>query len=380
MTKQSAYQILEISPPASAREIKKAYLALVEVWHPDRLADRPELRHQATEKLKDLNLAYEKLCPRTSSQNRPQAHAAPAGCKESRGSEAMVRCVECLSLNRVSSFGPGLVCGCCGAGLSLKGKHSGYRPDGRIPCGDDACLGVIGPNGKCTLCGLSLKKSSQLFGQPVKPRPHLVPAKMGAAIVMALLLVLGLVSTTSLMLSADAHGSAASRALGADEAGMSPFAPLARPATALEIDRLLQAVFARADGLSRSRLKPYQVRLRTLGYYKARIDGKFGPKTHNGLRDFMLDFDLPKSKLTPQGLLRSLEVQVLVQDVHHEWTAMRQNGRLDLWLSKLEPRERLRARQIIASDDPQRIVALVKNLKRENRLASVSLQKKMMYN
>ena len=300
--------------------------------------------------------------------------------KKPKGSKTMVRCVECLSLNRVPSFGPGLACGCCGAELSLKGKHSDYRPDGRIPCGNDACLGVIGPNGLCTLCGLSLKKSSRLFGQPMKEPLRLVPAKMGAAIIMALSLVLGLVSTTSLMHNANAQNPGSYRAAQANGPGMRVPGPVENPATALEIDSFLQRVFIRAEGLSKSRLKPYQVRLRALGYYKGRIDGKFGPKTHKGLRDFMRDFKLPKSKLTAEGLLRSLEVQVLVQDVHHEWTALRQNGRLDLWLSKLEPRERLRARHIIASDEPERIVALVKNLKRENRLASVSFNKKILYN
>ena len=58
-----AYAVLELEPSATAAEIKNAYLDLVKVWHPDRyLRESPRLRRRAEEKLKQINLAYERLC------------------------------------------------------------------------------------------------------------------------------------------------------------------------------------------------------------------------------------------------------------------------------------------------------------------------------
>ena len=43
-------------------EIKKAYQALIQQYHPDRVADMgPELRDVAEERTKEINAAYEEL-------------------------------------------------------------------------------------------------------------------------------------------------------------------------------------------------------------------------------------------------------------------------------------------------------------------------------
>ncbi len=58
-----AYTVLDLEPSATAEQIKAAYLDLVKVWHPDRyLKESPRLRGKAEEKLKQINLAYERLC------------------------------------------------------------------------------------------------------------------------------------------------------------------------------------------------------------------------------------------------------------------------------------------------------------------------------
>jgi hypothetical protein len=58
---ESCYKILDLAPGASEEEIKKAYRILVKVWHPDRFSQDPKLQKKAQEKLKEINLAYEKL-------------------------------------------------------------------------------------------------------------------------------------------------------------------------------------------------------------------------------------------------------------------------------------------------------------------------------
>ncbi len=55
------YRTLEVKPGAPRETIKQAYRELVKIWHPDRFPDEPKLQHRASEKLKQINLAYEFL-------------------------------------------------------------------------------------------------------------------------------------------------------------------------------------------------------------------------------------------------------------------------------------------------------------------------------
>jgi uncharacterized RDD family membrane protein YckC len=55
------YQRLGLKPGASEEEIKEAYRDLVNVWHPDRFSGNPRLREKANDKIKEINIAYEKL-------------------------------------------------------------------------------------------------------------------------------------------------------------------------------------------------------------------------------------------------------------------------------------------------------------------------------
>jgi curved DNA-binding protein CbpA len=57
------YAILEISPEASAEEIKKQYHFLAQAWHPDKFSS-PEHKKRAEDRLKEINAAYEVLSER----------------------------------------------------------------------------------------------------------------------------------------------------------------------------------------------------------------------------------------------------------------------------------------------------------------------------
>ena len=53
------YQVLGVSPNATDEEIKKAYRQLVKKYHPDRYAGDPRAQEAASEKLKQINEAYD---------------------------------------------------------------------------------------------------------------------------------------------------------------------------------------------------------------------------------------------------------------------------------------------------------------------------------
>lgn len=55
------YRTLEVEPGASITKVAQAYRDLVKVWHPDRFQSSARLQKKADEKLKEINLAYERL-------------------------------------------------------------------------------------------------------------------------------------------------------------------------------------------------------------------------------------------------------------------------------------------------------------------------------
>ncbi len=55
---------LEVEPGAPLEEIRQAYRDQTKVWHPDRFPNDIRLQKKAEEKLKQINLAYQRLCGR----------------------------------------------------------------------------------------------------------------------------------------------------------------------------------------------------------------------------------------------------------------------------------------------------------------------------
>ena len=61
MNIRDCYRILEITPDTSLDDMHQAYRDLATVWHPDKYANNPRLRHKAETKLKQINMAYDML-------------------------------------------------------------------------------------------------------------------------------------------------------------------------------------------------------------------------------------------------------------------------------------------------------------------------------
>lgn len=52
------YEILELAPGATAEQVRKAYIELAHVWHPDRFVSNPVLRARAQHKMQEIDEAY----------------------------------------------------------------------------------------------------------------------------------------------------------------------------------------------------------------------------------------------------------------------------------------------------------------------------------
>jgi curved DNA-binding protein CbpA len=77
---QDSYRVLELEPGATLEDAKRSYRELVKVWHPDRFANDPRLQKKAQEKLKEINLAYERICngEKAEPRRRPSSGRASA--------------------------------------------------------------------------------------------------------------------------------------------------------------------------------------------------------------------------------------------------------------------------------------------------------------
>lgn len=56
-----SFRVLDLEVGAPSKAVKKAYRDLVKKWHPDQFTNDPKQRQEAEEKLKEINLAYERI-------------------------------------------------------------------------------------------------------------------------------------------------------------------------------------------------------------------------------------------------------------------------------------------------------------------------------
>ena len=71
------YEILGVSPSATDEELRRSYLDLVKVWHPDRFVGDSRLQAKASQHLKEINDAYRRLRG-ASDEPRPQQRPSRA--------------------------------------------------------------------------------------------------------------------------------------------------------------------------------------------------------------------------------------------------------------------------------------------------------------
>ncbi len=133
MDLKNCYKILEIQETASLSEIKHAYRDMIGIWHPDRYVQNPRLHEKATEKLKELNVAYNELSNRLTSGivNRD---VKPSSSKND-AHLIIVICPGCQKKNRIKA---GFVkhhprCGVCGILLFHKEHTHTTEPPASMP-------------------------------------------------------------------------------------------------------------------------------------------------------------------------------------------------------------------------------------------------------
>ena len=88
MDLESCYRVLELEPGASPEAVKSAYREMVQVWHPDRFTGNAKLQAKAEEKLKRINLAYERLRGLPRPPQRGEARSGGSRSTTSQGTSS----------------------------------------------------------------------------------------------------------------------------------------------------------------------------------------------------------------------------------------------------------------------------------------------------
>ncbi|WP_392530675.1 DnaJ domain-containing protein [Nostoc sp. C117] len=83
-----AYEILELEPGASPAQVKRAYRKLVKIWHPDRFLNQKQ-KQEAEEKIKQINVAYNKL--KSESPSEPPTTENPSSSLPKKPTKVSVK-------------------------------------------------------------------------------------------------------------------------------------------------------------------------------------------------------------------------------------------------------------------------------------------------
>ena len=82
---KNPYQVLGISPEATDEEVKQAYRALARKYHPDKYQDS-DLADLASEKMKEINAAYEEIQKERANRGSGRASGAQGSYRGQSGS------------------------------------------------------------------------------------------------------------------------------------------------------------------------------------------------------------------------------------------------------------------------------------------------------
>ena len=151
-----ALEILELPSDANFDQVKHSYKELVFIWHPDRHSGNPKAQTRASKKMTELNEAYQTLCA--------YFEFVQSETEKDRQSDAfiLITCPVCGSKNRVPKGHEQVLmrCGKCKSELNLDPNK---ETEDRVLCGDAVCTGVIGLNGRCTVCGRTIKEGEDAY-------------------------------------------------------------------------------------------------------------------------------------------------------------------------------------------------------------------------
>ncbi len=354
---QRAFSLLDLNADSSPETVKKKYHDLAAVWHPDLHANDPQLLKLASEKMKEINSAYEIICSYLNSH-------------------MIVVCASCGAENRkrIDLNVDYAACSRCGKQLR-KPMAKRYK----TPCGNSRCAGTIGSNGRCNYCGKTIEEgqtsvvisadspiAASAF-RSVGIKRWVIPVVAFSGFALALYLYRDnshhLIANR---LPDQGHPAAAESAEPTVRRGADAEKPLIFRAGKQPVMPNLSdwSALLSHPNLNREAAAKLQQILKAIGYEIGEADGRIGPRTISCFRQFCVDFGYRPQESFPDCFFKTSFLHYQIALDHRDWLDIYLTNDLENWMRTLSDSHRKQISQL-PLNQPNTVVQLVRRYKFE---------------
>jgi hypothetical protein len=305
MDANQCFKILEIQETDSLDEIKQAYRDLIAIWHPDRYTQNSRLQQKATEKVKELNGAYQYLVFHISQIKATAADKTEAVADPLQ--PLVVICPKCRTMNRFQ-------------------RNSWVRQR------------------KCIHCNYPLLNADKVFDQKTAPweakkGPTAGEEKKRRRNFRWILLCAA--------------------------AGIGVFYLVAahvKPAVSPHFkdkNKTGHTVQTAGAHVGKERIMEIQGALRQLGYDPGPQDGVLGDQTLNAVSRFKVDYSILSSGIDDHLLMAALVRHTGIGRLHQDWPVISRNNALERWMEEQTITSPKVCKQILASGSIAQVASLL---------------------
>ncbi len=390
---ERAFEVLEINKDSTPQEIKRNYRKLAAIWHPDLHGNDPKQQKIASEKMKELNVAYDVI-------NQYFIFLEKRYSEDTRHPESdvsIIICPGCGVKNRLRDYYDieKIKCGRCG---SILFESTTYYNDenlsDRILCGDDTCIGTVQKDGRCNYCGRSYqnaKEESEYQDRILKERMQKRKKKdKNRQIIKISIYSIGILGIVLFIFLLDMMVPETDyndlnnisrrqpiiktkplkkKSVEIENHKISIFFTKRKQNQVAELDIIsyIEDNILSAD-LSDIASEGLQQHLNVLGYGPLTVDGIIGLQTVSAIQDFCDDFGTHGGSVYFNNLLEFISFHAFMKTYYSQWSTIYQNGEFLSWLA-LKPNNYINQLiHYINSQKASRYV-IVKNLLCQYRFA-----------
>lgn len=380
-----AFEILEIDENSSPTEIKQRYRDLAAIWHPDHHSDNPRRQQIAQKKMKEVNAAYDCICAYLLQKKTAGIEAEAA---DPYWSKVIVTCPHCGIKNRVRAYDQAAAIRCGKCGKYLFGYVDESQEDEwekRTLCGDENCIGVIGPNGRCNYCRRSFEEAreeskhsetlkEEELQKAAEKRRRKQKIKFGLYIAFGVcaIVFLGFIILASIDIVPEQKAARLQPPPGARSIIPTPTektvkkAATSRTGTAKDFpkegfsyENYFTKEYFNKSNLDKDNIVTLQRDLAILGYKPGRADGIIGNKTLTAVKQFSNDFRPKASELYANHLVALVNYHATIAIAHPDWCKLCEGGELIKWLREKPEGFRNDVEQHVNAGDPRAIISLL---------------------
>jgi len=332
--------------------------------------------------MKELNAAYDCIRSYLLLKDKAGIYTGPAA--SGYDEQIILTCPNCGTKNRIRPYTQELIikCGKCGFNIfSDQDKTERDDWDKRILCGDGECIGVIGPDGRCNICGKSFEearkadehktksgeKEFRKGHEKSKKRKKIFYAATGIGLAVCILMAISEYSdNTPLRKLRPLHSTRETTSTSPPiiKATKKPTVLPNQVAEnsikdTLSYNSYFTKEFLKKLALDKESRVILQRNLLTLGYQIGQADGVIGKKTLAAIKQFSNDFRIKPKDNFANDLLVIINYHAIIASIHPDWRTIVKSYELSRWISQQGPKFSITIRKVLESGDPRKIITLL---------------------